>query len=111
MSEKMTSSDPEYSSDSNKSQTKVTAESVSPKNLYGDGDTFAVGGSAELYEPIPEYEGRHRYDPTAEWTAKEEKKLVRRVDIFFLLLHLLLTPYSWTSESAHGFASCSSPSN
>ncbi|KAM0430067.1 hypothetical protein ACHAPT_006073 [Fusarium lateritium] len=41
---------------------------------------FAVGGSSELYEPIPEYEGRHRYDPSAVWDPKEEKKLVRRLD-------------------------------
>ncbi|KAF6826848.1 phthalate transporter [Colletotrichum plurivorum] len=43
-------------------------------------EVWAVGGSAQLYEPIPEYEGRHRYDPTAEWSEKEEKKLVRRLD-------------------------------
>ncbi|CAG9985038.1 unnamed protein product [Clonostachys byssicola] len=50
------------------------------KGLYGDGDTFAVGASAVHYEPIPEYEGRHRYDPKAEWTPQEEKKLVRKLD-------------------------------
>lgn len=43
------------------------------------GDTFVTGASVEFYEPIPEYEGRHRYDPSAEWTEKEEKKLVRKV--------------------------------
>lgn len=44
-----------------------------------DGEVFAVGADVQLYEPIAQYEGRHRYDPTAEWTEKEEKKLVRRV--------------------------------
>ncbi|KAH0441697.1 hypothetical protein CcaCcLH18_01957 [Colletotrichum camelliae] len=43
-------------------------------------EVWAVGGSAELYEPIPEYEGRHRYDPKAEWSEKEEKKLVKKLD-------------------------------
>ncbi|KAL4885480.1 major facilitator superfamily domain-containing protein [Aspergillus karnatakaensis] len=47
---------------------------------YRDGDAFVGGGATELYEPIPEYEGRHRYDPSAEWTEKEEKTLVRRLD-------------------------------
>jgi hypothetical protein len=31
------------------------------------------------YAPIAEYEGRHRWDPRAQWTESEEKKLVRRV--------------------------------
>lgn len=31
------------------------------------------------HEPIAEYEGRHRYDPQAEWTEKEERDLVRKV--------------------------------
>ncbi|UNI23858.1 hypothetical protein JDV02_009651 [Purpureocillium takamizusanense] len=40
----------------------------------------AAGGSAGHYEPIPEYEGRHRYDPTASWDPKEEQRLVRKLD-------------------------------
>ncbi|KAK7752682.1 hypothetical protein SLS62_005451 [Diatrype stigma] len=48
--------------------------------LRGTGDAFALGASADLYEPIPEYEGIHRYDPSAEWTEAEEKKLVRKLD-------------------------------
>lgn len=43
------------------------------------GEAYAEGGLTKFYEPIPEYEGRHRWDPTAEWTPAEEKKLVRRV--------------------------------
>lgn len=50
---------------------------------YVAGDAFAGGGSVELYEPVPEYEGRHRYDPKAEWTEKEERRLVRRVGSLF----------------------------
>lgn len=45
----------------------------------GDGGVWAAGASTRHYEPIPEYEGLHRWDPKAEWTEKEEKKLVRRV--------------------------------
>lgn len=43
------------------------------------GEAFAEGGLTKFYEPIPEYEGRHRWDPTAEWTPAEEKRLVRTV--------------------------------
>jgi hypothetical protein len=35
---------------------------------------------AEYYKPIPEYEGYHRFDPTAVWTAEEERVLVRKID-------------------------------
>lgn len=48
------------------------------KNEYNDRDAFVGGGSLEAYEPIAAYEGRHRYDPKAQWT--EEKKLVRKLD-------------------------------
>ncbi|KAL4739495.1 major facilitator superfamily domain-containing protein [Aspergillus similis] len=52
-----------------------------PQTLkHKEGDAFVGGGATELYEPIPEYEGRHRYDPSAEWTEKEEKTLVRKLD-------------------------------
>ena len=50
------------------------------KPEYNDRDAFIGGGSLEAYEPIPEYEGRHRYDPKAQWTEEEEKKLVRKLD-------------------------------
>ena len=43
------------------------------------GEAYAEGGLTKFYEPIPEYEGRHRWDPTAEWAPAEEKRLVRTV--------------------------------
>jgi hypothetical protein len=46
------------------------------------GDVYASGGLTKFYEPIPEYEGRHRWDPHAEWTEDEEKRLVRKVSCF-----------------------------
>lgn len=50
-------------------------------------DTYAEGGLTKFYEPIPEYEGRHRWDPNAEWSEVEEKKLIRKVGS-------LIRPYS-----------------
>jgi hypothetical protein len=43
------------------------------------GEAWAVGGAVKHYRPIDGYEGLHRWDPTAEWTEKEEKQLIRRV--------------------------------
>ncbi|CAI7588344.1 unnamed protein product [Penicillium palitans] len=60
--------------------TIVQETSVPTQNYDGTSGVLAGGGSLEFYEPIPEYEGRHRYDPLAEWTEKEEKQLVRRLD-------------------------------
>jgi hypothetical protein len=49
-------------------------EKLAPSAVYAGG-----GQSSRFYEPIPEYEGRHRWDPHAEWDEREEKQLVRKV--------------------------------
>lgn len=44
-------------------------------------------GRDQLYDAIPpheSYEGFHRYDPTAVWTAKEEAAVVRKTDLYLL---------------------------
>lgn len=33
------------------------------------------------YQPADEYEGRHRWDPAATWTEKEEKSVIRKIDL------------------------------
>lgn len=35
----------------------------------------------ELYAPIVNYEGAHRYDPKFQWDTKDEKKVVRKVGL------------------------------
>jgi hypothetical protein len=34
--------------------------------------------------PHESYEGRHRWDPAFEWDAAEEKRLVRKTDLYLL---------------------------
>ena len=46
-----------------------------------EGTTFATGGHVRYYEPIDAYEGKHRWDPKAEWTEQEERKIVRKLDL------------------------------
>lgn len=50
------------------------------KREHSNRVAFVGGGTLAAYEPIPEYEGRHRYDTKAQWTGEEERKLVRKLD-------------------------------
>lgn len=56
------------------------SESSSNEDLVKNKDNvFVAPEAAELYKPIEGFEGTHRFDPNATWSAEEEKKLVRRV--------------------------------
>ena len=59
----------------------------SVETLRGNKDLGGVFGNsgelAEHYRPIEGYEGMHRFDPKAEWTEKEEARVVRQVCYFF----------------------------
>ncbi|KAK8078799.1 hypothetical protein PG994_002606 [Apiospora phragmitis] len=58
-----------------------SASDKTPLSLrLGNADAFAGGGDIRFYEPIPEYEGYHRYDPKETWSPEEEKRLVRKLD-------------------------------
>ncbi|KAF2760494.1 MFS general substrate transporter [Pseudovirgaria hyperparasitica] len=46
----------------------------------GEGDTFVSTGFDVYHKPIESYEGYHRYDPDFQWTEKEERKIVRKID-------------------------------
>jgi hypothetical protein len=39
---------------------------------------------ADALPPHESYEGRHRWDPSATWTNKEEKRVVRKTDLYLL---------------------------
>lgn len=53
-----------------------------------DGSVFSDPRAVEIYKPIEKYEGRHRFDLHATWSADEEKRLVRRVSSVNFLLYL-----------------------
>jgi len=57
------------------SSSDIKLESAEPLGQH----VFETAESTEIYKPIQKYEGRHRFDPSAEWTAAEEKALVKTV--------------------------------
>ncbi|KAL4874400.1 major facilitator superfamily domain-containing protein [Aspergillus karnatakaensis] len=42
--------------------------------------TFKSNEDPRFYRPIDTYEGLHRWDPYFEWSEKEERKIVRKID-------------------------------
>ncbi|KFY19499.1 hypothetical protein V491_04400 [Pseudogymnoascus sp. VKM F-3775] len=57
----------------------------------GEPDTSKISavrvGRENLSDALPphvDYEGRHRFDPGATWTPAEERKVVRKTDLFLL---------------------------
>lgn len=43
--------------------------------------TFENESLESFYKPIDSFEGLHRYDPSFQWEPKEERRLVRKIDI------------------------------
>ncbi|KAF4631038.1 hypothetical protein G7Y89_g7098 [Cudoniella acicularis] len=43
-------------------------------------NVFHDSAAAQFYQPVEKYEGRHRFDPHATWSAEEEQKLIRTLD-------------------------------
>lgn len=66
------------------------ASPVATLNRHDSNDKGSVEplvGRAELSNAIPpddRYEGKHRWDPLATWSPEEEKKVVRKTDIWLL---------------------------
>lgn len=63
-------------------------ESFPTRTLSGTGSvsTANVGRDAlaDVTPPHDSYEGKHRFDPTAKWTDVEERRVVRKTDMYLL---------------------------
>ncbi|GJC92451.1 major facilitator superfamily transporter [Colletotrichum higginsianum] len=56
-------------------------------SVYLDSDNAGAVGRenlSDLVQPHESYEGKHRWDPAATWTAAEERKVVRITDLKLL---------------------------
>ena len=79
--------------DSDGKEKAPPAASVSRESLsdgYGSSDehVFSDPAVASHWRTVFEkagYENRHRFDPSFKWTAEEEKKLVRKIDLRIML--------------------------
>jgi hypothetical protein len=76
-----------------------------------DTDKADIGvGREHLHTALPPhdtYEGRHRYDPLVEWTAAEERAVVRKTDLR-LLSWLCVMVRAAVVYSSHKLIVCSS---
>lgn len=68
--------------------TSLSSESkVLAVHPTGSQTSLVPVGREHLGDALPpheSYEGRHRYDPEATWTAEEEAKVVRKTDLYLL---------------------------
>lgn len=71
------------------SNDRSTAPKLFPEAIITEPTIFRrTGGKSfeetesleDFYQPIAEYQGRHRYDPKFQWDAKQERRVVRRID-------------------------------
>lgn len=71
---------------SSSNNTSVDERAGGDEAGYGSSDEhiFSDPSLAEYWRGVYEkarYENRHRFDPAYKWTAEEEKKLVRKIDM------------------------------
>lgn len=69
------------------SSTDVSLKDAKARAAYdanGGRHVFEDDEFGQFYQPIDEFEGKHRFDPHAKWTPEQEAALVKRVSSEFL---------------------------
>jgi len=73
-------------------------EALTRRNKPADLDAIATERSvfddphlAQFYQPPPEYENVHRFDPNERWTYREEDAVRRKTDLKIFVCSLALT--------------------
>lgn len=54
------------------------------RSVYDNPDT------AKQYQPRPDWENLHRFDPAARWTWREEYSLIRKIDLRIMVFTCLM---------------------
>lgn len=96
-----------YQTDVPPSDASSFSETAKTANL------FTATEALDIYKPVENFEGAHRFEPAAQWADEEEQKLVRKVRKLyraFLSDEIrLTTKISSTGELPYLCASCSLP--
>ncbi|KAI6264037.1 hypothetical protein MCOR27_011795 [Pyricularia oryzae] len=75
--QKVVSEGPAITGDSDKLSSPPSIEHAQVVNIGRE-------NLGEVLPPHESYEGRHRFDPTATWTKQEERRVVRKTDMYLL---------------------------
>lgn len=75
---------PEYIEPSTEAAVAQSTSRQDASSLKGIDASVGRENLSSVVPPDDKYEGRHRWDPTAEWTPEEEKKVVWKTDIRLL---------------------------
>ena len=65
-------------------KTSTSGPTASQVSVIGKSAAVGRENIASALPPHESYEGRHRWDPSATWTAKEEASVLRKTDLYLL---------------------------
>lgn len=74
-------------------KSSLTAHAKEDGNLSKASPAVGQENLAGVIPPHESYEGHHRFDPTASWSVKEEKKVIFKTDLMLMTwLCLMVRP-------------------
>ena len=76
---------------------KRTSSVYEPGSSHTEAAPIGRENLSAALPPLRSYEGLHRYDPAAKWSEAEERKVVRKTDLYLLswICFMVRCPFSY----------------